>query len=394
VTRPGVSTLHLLAIAGFTSVLSMRLCDAMLPALATEFGSSSERAAAVVSAFALAYGVMQLAYGVLGDRHGKPRVIAFASAWCALATLAAAFAPTLHSLVLARAAMGAGAAAIVPLTLAWIGDTVALEQRQATLARFSGYTLTGMMLGAWAGGFATDMLGWRTAFYVVAPMFALSAVLLLRRAGTTSPPARSHGTVPYGQRVRELLAARWTRFVLACVFVEGALSFGFLAFVPTVLYDRFGMPLTQAGGILAVFALGGLAFSRSAALVLRRFDPPAQARLAAFPLAAGFAMLAAMPHWSWAVAACALAGYGFYALHNTLQLTGTQLSTSSRGLAMSLFAGALFVGQAVGVVLAAMLFSRLGPAWTFGLAGTGLALLPLLFGARLRQRAVSSLRAP
>ena len=393
-TRPGVSTLHLLAVAGFTSVLSMRLCDAMLPALATEFASSSEQAAAVVSAFALAYGVMQLAYGVLGDRYGKPRVIAFASAWCALATLAAAFAPTLHSLVLARAAMGAGAAAIVPLTLAWIGDTVALEQRQATLARFSGYTLTGMMLGAWAGGFATDMFGWRTAFYAVAPMFALAAVLLLRRSGTTSPPARSAGTAPYAQRVRELLAARWTRFVLACVFVEGALSVGSLAFVPTVLHDRFGLPLTQAGGILAMFALGGLAFSRSAALVLRRFDPPAQARLAALPLAVGFAMLAAMPHWSWALAACALAGYGFYALHNTLQLTGTQLSTSSRGLAMSLFAGALFVGQAVGVVLAAMLFARLGSAWTFALAGTGLTLLPLLFSARLRQRAVSSLTAP
>jgi len=394
VTRPGVSTLHLLAIAGFTSVLSMRLCDAMLPALATEFGSSSERAAAVVSAFALAYGVMQLAFGVLGDRYGKPRVIAFASAWCALATLAAAFAPTLHSLVLARAAMGGGAAAIVPLTLAWIGDTVALEQRQATLARFSGYTLSGMMLGAFAGGFATDMFGWRTAFYVVAPMFALAAVLLLRRSGTTSPPAQSPGAATYARRVRELLAARWTRFVLACVFVEGALSFGFLAFVPTVLHDRFGMPLTQAGGILAVFALGGLVFSRSAALVLRRLDPPAQARLAAIPLATGFAMLAVMPHWSWALAACALAGYGFYALHNTLQLTGTQLSMSSRGLAMSLFAGSLFVGQAVGVVLAAMLFYRLGPTWTFALAGTGLTLLPLLFGARLRQRGAIGLRAP
>ena len=49
---------------------------------------------------------------------------------------------------------------------------------------------------------------------------------------------------------------------------------------------------------------------------------------------------------------------------------------------------------AVGVVLAAMLFSRLGSAWTFGLAGTGMTLLPLLFSARLRQRAVSSLKAP
>jgi hypothetical protein len=41
-----------------------------------------------------------------------------------------------------------------------------------------------------------------------------------------------------------------------------------------------------------------------------------------------------------------------------------------------------------------MLFSRLGPAWSFGLAGTGLTLLPVLFGARLRQRAVVCVRAP
>ena len=382
--------LALLAFAGFTSVLAMRLCDAMLPALATTFATSPADAAAVVSAFALAYGVMQLAYGVLGDRYGKPRVIAFASAWCAIATLAAAVAPTLQLLVLARAGMGAGAAAIVPLTLAWIGDTVALEQRQATLARFSGYTLTGMMLGAWTGGLVTDVFGWRAAFYAVAPLFALAAALLLQRSGHSRLHAPHVDTAPYWDRVKTLLAAPWTRVVLACVFVEGALSVGFLAFVPTLLHDRFGIPLAGAGAILAVFPLGGLVFSRSAPFLLRRFDPPAQARLACLPLAGGFAMLAAMPHWTVAPAACALAGFGFYTLHNTLQLTGTQLSTSSRGLAMSLFAGGLFVGQAAGVVIAAALFARFDSALGFGTAGAGLALLCLVFASQLGRRAAAS----
>ena len=388
--RGGLPTLALLAVAGFTSVLAMRLCDAMLPALATTFATSVADAAAVISSFALAYGTTQLAYGVLGDRYGKRRIVGLASAWCAVATLAAAWAPTLKTLVLARFAMGAGAAAIVPLTLAWIGDTVALEQRQATLARFSGYTLAGMMLGAWAGGFVTDVLGWRAAFLAVAPLFALAAVLLLRQ--TDDAPHRDDAradATSYRQRLAALLVAPWTRVVLACVFVEGALSFGFLAFVPTMLHDRFDLPLARAGAILALFALGGLVFSRTAPLVLRRLDPAAQARLAGVPLALGFAMLAAIPHWAWALPACALAGFGFYTLHNTLQLSGTQLSTSSRGLAMSLFAGSLFTGQAAGVAIAAALFSRLDAEWGFGMAGLGLALLGLAFGHQMQQRTMS-----
>src|SRR5437016_14428275 len=102
----------------------MRLCDAMLPALASEFAASTSEAATVVSYFALTYGVMQLVYGPMGDRFGKPMVIASAAAGCTLATLAAMLAPTLHTLALARAPTGAGAAAIVPLSPACIGDKV------------------------------------------------------------------------------------------------------------------------------------------------------------------------------------------------------------------------------------------------------------------------------
>jgi predicted MFS family arabinose efflux permease len=170
------------------------------------------------------------------------------------------------------------------------------------------------------------------------------------------------------------------------VFVEGLLAFGFLSFVPTVLHDRFGLALTEAGAILALFALGGLVFSRAAPYLLRRFGPAAQARAAIVPLALGFAMLAAMPHWAWAVVACPFAGFGFYAFHNTLQLSGTQLSTSSRGLAMSMFASGLFMGQAAGVAIAAAMFARLHPAWGFGFAAVALALLGLFFARHLDQR--------
>src|SRR4051812_32396848 len=69
----------LLGAAGFASVASTRLCDAMLPALAQAFDTSTHEAAAVISAYAVAYSVMQLFCGPLGDRYGKQRVIGLAA---------------------------------------------------------------------------------------------------------------------------------------------------------------------------------------------------------------------------------------------------------------------------------------------------------------------------
>jgi MFS transporter, YNFM family, putative membrane transport protein len=153
-----------------------------------------------------------------------------------------------------------------------------------------------------------------------------------------------------------------------------------------VLHSRFAMPLSRGGAMLAVFGLGGLLFSRSAGALLRHIGPPAQARIGSALLAAGFALLAWMPHWGLVTVGCALGGFGFYALHNTIQVNATQLSTTSRGLAVSLFACSLFLGQSAGVAAAALVFARGEPAWGFGIAGMALTAVGLGFAHQLRKR--------
>ncbi|MCZ8094352.1 MAG: MFS transporter, partial [Acidovorax sp.] len=58
-------TLRFMALAAFTSMASMRVCDPMLPALSQEFNVSTGDASAVIAAFAVAYGLLQLFYGPL-----------------------------------------------------------------------------------------------------------------------------------------------------------------------------------------------------------------------------------------------------------------------------------------------------------------------------------------
>ena len=149
-------TLFLLGVSAFGSMVAMRICDAMLIALGQEFHVTTGDASAVASAFAVCYGLMQLLFGPLGDRIGKLRVVLMATWGCALFSAMTAFAPSFGWLVFCRAATGVFAAGIVPLSVAWIGDTVTIDRRQETLARFMGAALTGMMAGQWLGGVALN----------------------------------------------------------------------------------------------------------------------------------------------------------------------------------------------------------------------------------------------
>jgi MFS family permease len=76
--------LQLLGLAGFASMASMRICDTMLVVLGQEFHVSTGDASAVVSVFAVVYGILQLFYGPLGERFGKLRVVSLAVSVCAI----------------------------------------------------------------------------------------------------------------------------------------------------------------------------------------------------------------------------------------------------------------------------------------------------------------------
>jgi predicted MFS family arabinose efflux permease len=97
-----------------------------------------------------------------------------------LGSVLAVFATSLDMLVLARMLVALGAAAIIPLSLAWIGDTVTYERRQETLARVGVGTTLGITGGQLLGGVFTDTLGWRWAFAFMTLLFGVVGVLLWR----------------------------------------------------------------------------------------------------------------------------------------------------------------------------------------------------------------------
>ncbi len=360
----------------------------MLPDLGRAFSTSHSDTAKVVSAYAMAYGLLQVFFGPLGDQLGKYRLIAFTTLLSTLGSLMATFATSLDGLILARVLTGVTAAGVIPLAMAWIGDTVPYEQRQTTLARFLIGQVLGVVGGQFIGGTFADTLGWRSAFAFMTLLYAVigTAVLVASRRNPITrhtPLAASTPAGVWGQAAT-VLRAPWARVVLLVVFIEGAVIFGALAFVPSYIHTRFGLSLTAAGALMAFFGLGGLSYVLFAKHFVKRFGEVGLTLLGGGAIAAAWLLLVAAPAWGWAALACFLSGVGYYAMHNTLQTNATQMTPSVRGTAVSLFASCFFIGQSLGVSVGAMGIERFGMASPFWISAALLPLLSVGFAAALK----------
>jgi MFS transporter, YNFM family, putative membrane transport protein len=364
----------------FASMASLRACDALLPALVAAFHSSTARAAQTISLFALAYGLALFFFGPLGDRYGKVKVIAFATLACSVSNLMAATSIGLSELLVSRVISGAAAAGVIPLTMAWIGDNVAYEKRQEVLAALLGATVFGMIAGQWLSPLLANAFGWRAVFLPLAFIFLLGGTLALA-AMRGMPHEESVAGASSLRRVGAVLSIPWARKILALTFVEGIFAFGSLAFIPTYLYARFGMSMPHAGAVVAMYGLGGLAYTRCAKILLRYMQRTNVARLGGTCLAVAYATLALSPIWQTALLACLLAGFGFHALHNTLQAHATEMAFQARGTAVSLFSCSLFLGQSLGIFATASLapFTSLRPV--FFCSGIGLLCASLILSS-------------
>ncbi len=378
----------LLALAGFASMASMRITDAMLPALSQAFERPVADVAQNITVFAIAYGLMQLCYGPLGDRYGTLRVIGLATLACALGAIGSALAGSISSLLLFRTLSGATAAAIIPLSMAWVGNSVDYAARQVTLAHMLSGAVMGLITGQVMGGLLADTLGWQAAFLVLALLFLLAGGLLtgaVMREPMLSPPGQASGGGAFLARLAGVLAIPRARQILLLVFLEGIAAFGALAFAASHLHERLGVSLTMAGLLVALFGVGGLLFAALARPLVARLGETGLAALGGTLMGAGFCLLALAPGTVGAAAGAFAAGLGFYMMHSTLQTNATQMAPTARGTAMAVFAGCLFLGQSVGVSLGALVLRLAGSGVLLELAGTWLLVLGIAFAWRLRR---------
>lgn len=378
----------LLSVAAFASAANMRVIDPLLVQLSASFGVTVGEASIAATAFLFANGVFVLVHGPFGDRYGKMPVVAIACIGAAACCLLSAAAVSLDMLTLARFLTGVTGSAIIPLAIAWVGDNVSYDKRQATLARFlTGQTL-GLMTGAALGGAIGDWLGWRSVFWVLAAIYVMAGVALFAvmraRPEIARRTERTQGSM-IGQMLR-VLRRPWALTVIIVVALEGGVFWGAFTFVGADLHQRFDMGFAAIGLAVAAFGVGGFLYVMVAHHLVRILGERGLCTWGGAGLGIAFAAMALAPTAEVEFAAIVVSGVSFYMLHNTLQTNGTQMAPEARGAGMALFALCLFVGQAIGVPIAAPIVDRWGAPPVFWAAAVFLPLLAFWFSAAIARR--------
>jgi MFS transporter, YNFM family, putative membrane transport protein len=379
-----VRPLLLLACGGFVSGSTIRIAEPLLPKVAHDFGVSVAAASVLITGFTLAYGLFQLIHGPLSDRVGRLPAVCGALLLAAVGSVACAGAQSLSTLALYRFLTGMTAGAVIPLSFAFVGDTVPYERRQVVLGRFIAGTLLGQTCGPLLGGVFSDFFGWRATFLVPAVAFVVIGVLLMpvarhyARSHPLRPPA-ANPLVAYAA----LLRSHEVRTILLAVGLEGCIFFGAFAYLGAFLRHDFDLSYTVIGVLLAGFGLGGVVYSLLVKVFLRRLGQRNMVAVGAWTMLSCFCILAFTPSWMVAAPPIALLGLGFYMLHNTLQTKATEMAPAARGSAISAFAFCLFLGQAIGVAITGIGVSHAGYRPIFAVAGLALALLAWWFRRHL-----------
>src|SRR5262245_52635950 len=176
------ASLLVLGMAAFMVQADARVIDPLLHVVATDFQTTPPNAAIVISAYALPYGLFQLFYGPLGDRIVQLRVMARILALFAFGAVACACVPHLRVFAVLRFLTGVAPAAVVPMSLGYMGDKFPYETRQIALGRVMSALMMGQIMGSVLGGIFGEYLGWRNIF-ILFGIAAFAVSLLLAREG-------------------------------------------------------------------------------------------------------------------------------------------------------------------------------------------------------------------
>jgi MFS transporter, DHA2 family, methylenomycin A resistance protein len=185
---------------GFVVVqLDVSVVNVALERLGVAFGSGVSGLQWVVNAYTMAFAALLLTAGALGDRFGSRRVFIAGFVLFTSASLACGLAPSLGTLIVARAIQGVGAATLVPSSLALLNHSFTdSADRARAVGIWTGAGGLAVAAGPLIGGVLVGSLGWRSIFLVNIPIGAIGVWLAIRYV-EESPRVASRGIDLSGQ---------------------------------------------------------------------------------------------------------------------------------------------------------------------------------------------------
>jgi EmrB/QacA subfamily drug resistance transporter len=215
-------------LAMFLSALEQTIVAPALPSIGRSL-SDVENLSWVVTAYLLSTTLATALFGKLSDIYGRRALMLISVSVFVLGSVACALAPTLWTLVAARALQGLGGGGILPLAQTVVADILSPRERPMVQSYSSVMFMSASILGPVLGGFLTDYIHWSMIFWINLPLGALALLMTNRALKRLPRHERPHrldlpgAALMVGAAVALLLALSWggSRYGWASVQILG-----------------------------------------------------------------------------------------------------------------------------------------------------------------------------
>jgi EmrB/QacA subfamily drug resistance transporter len=278
-TRRRGWTLAIVSVGLFMVVLDNLVVSVALPSIHHDLGASIQALEWTVNAYTLSYAVLLLTGAALGDRFGRKRMFMAGVALFTVSSAAAALAPSIGLLIVARTIQGAGAAIATPLTLTLLADAYPPDRRGFAIGVWSGISGIAVALGPLVGGAMVQAASWHWIFWLNVPIGAALVPLARARltesfgpSGALDLPGLALGSSGLFGVVFGLIRSQslgWTNTqVLLSLAAGTALIVGFVIqerrtetpMLPMEFFARRGFSVTNAVSLSMYFGMFGSVF--------------------------------------------------------------------------------------------------------------------------------------
>ncbi|MBB2751096.1 UNVERIFIED_ORG: EmrB/QacA subfamily drug resistance transporter [Rhizobium aethiopicum] len=157
--------------------LGTSIANVGLPSLARGFDAAFQHVQWIVLAYLLAITTLIVSVGRLGDVTGRRRLLLGGILLFTLASVLCGLAPALWLMIAARALQGLGAAIMMALTMAFVGETVPKARTGSAMGLLGTMSAIGTALGPSLGGLLISCFGWPAIFLVNVPLGVTTFVL-------------------------------------------------------------------------------------------------------------------------------------------------------------------------------------------------------------------------
>ncbi|MBI3965757.1 MAG: MFS transporter [Chloroflexi bacterium] len=240
-------------LGGFMGPFGYGTVLVILPLIAVDFGTDIQQATLTISSYMGPYAVGLLFSGTIADLFGLRRVVVTGLAGFAIASLAAALAPTIELFLAARVAQGLSNAFMTSLIMTSIADMVTPAQIGKTVGTFSAFVTAGQFLAPPLSG-TLSLVNWRLVYLLITAVATGLALHYWRLYGAAGIGLHARGSTNPITIYRRVLGLK---LLLLCfgTFV-GSLTTNAINFLFALhLHDRWGLNPAVSGVILSLAAI-------------------------------------------------------------------------------------------------------------------------------------------